>query len=226
MDTFIVTIDGPAGSGKSTMAKLLAKKLAFTYLDTGSMYRALTYAAVNQKIKLTDSDQLLKLLQQNEFSFSADLLEMKVKLNAEEITDKLRTPELTEKVKYIANDPKVRSQLVDIQRDFAKKHKKFITEGRDQGTVVFPDANLKFFLTADVKQRALRRKKQLSENGTKIELQKLINQISQRDRQDQTRKAAPLKKARDAYTIDTTEMTIDQVVTKMAEMIEQKKADK
>ncbi len=226
MDTFIVTIDGPAGSGKSTMAKLLAKKLAFTYLDTGSMYRALTYAAVNQKIKLTDSDQLLKLLQQNEFSFSADLLEMKVKLNAEEITDKLRTPELTEKVKYIANDPKVRSKLVNIQRDFAKKHKKLITEGRDQGTVVFPDANLKFFLTADVKQRALRRKKQLSENGTKIELQKLINQISQRDRQDQTRKAAPLKKARDAYTIDTTEMTIDQVVTKMAEMIEQKKADK
>jgi cytidylate kinase len=226
MKNFIVTIDGPAGSGKSTMARLLAKKLSFTYLDTGAMYRALTYAAVNQKKNILDSSQLINLLQQNHFSFSDELLDMKVKLNGNDITNKIRTPELTEKVKHIADDPAVREKLVKMQRNFAQKHKNLITEGRDQGTVVFPNAQLKFYLTADINQRALRRKKQLSEKNSQINLSKLVDQISQRDRADQTRKVAPLKKAPDAVTIDTTQMSVEQVVDKMAQIIKAKKADK
>jgi cytidylate kinase len=220
MPGLIVTIDGPAGSGKSSVARKLAEKLSAVFLDTGAMYRAVTLTAMNQKIDLENQNQLLSIFGKNDFRFVPEDNKMKVYINGEDFTAKIRTPQVTSNAKYIASAPEIRKKLVKMQRQFALNKSKVVTEGRDQGTVVFPDADFKFFLTASLTERAKRRAAQMGVADDKIRLEKIANDLQKRDKSDESRKVAPLKPARDAVKIDTTDLTLEQVVDKLAEIIE------
>jgi len=212
MSELVVTIDGPAGSGKSTVAQMVAKKLEAGFLDTGAMYRAVTLAAMQAKADMNDASQLLKILENNSFDFTIAGGIMMVGINGADATDAIRSPAVTANAKYIAAQPAIRNQLVQMQRQFAKSHKKIVTEGRDQGTVAFADADYKFFLTASLKERARRRQTQLAEAGIHLALEKIQADIEKRDHGDQQRSAGPLKSADDAIMVDTTGLTIEQVV--------------
>jgi len=203
----IIAIDGPAGSGKSTIAKLIAKKLGLLYIDTGAMYRSLTLKAMQKKLDLTDEKALIHLARNT-----------KIKLNPN--SARIRTPEVTNNISYIANVPGVRAQMVKWQRAFGYGSKRgAVLEGRDIGTVVFPDAERKFYLTASAKERAQRRFKELKEKGMKINLKQIEKDIRIRDKKDKTRPVGALKKAKDAILIDTTNLAIPQVVDKVLSRI-------
>jgi len=219
MAELVITIDGPAGSGKSSTAKLLAARLGAAFIDTGAIYRAATLAAMQNRCDLNDVAQLEKIIDSTDFKFEIKDGRMSVKINNSDITEKIRDPQLTANIHFIASVPSLRSRLVKMQRAFAAEHEKIVAEGRDQGTVVFPDADFKFFLTADAAQRAKRRAKELTENGYKVDLNNLQREIENRDRQDSTRKVSPLTPAADAVTIDTTSLTLEQVVDKILERV-------
>jgi len=210
--TFIIAIDGPAGSGKSTVAKLAAKRLRFLYVDTGSMYRAITLKALKEKVGLEDKKALVDLAHRARIELKpACNSSQKVFLDGRDVTGKIRTPKITNSVSYLAKIPKVREQMVKLQRAIGRG-KRAVFEGRDIGTVVFPKAEKKFFLDASFKERAKRRHKELKQEGMRISLKKLEQDIRTRDKRDTTRKAGPLKIAKDAIYIDTTNMTIDEVI--------------
>ena len=215
----IVTIDGPAGSGKSTISKMLAKQLDATFLDTGAMYRAVTLAAIADDVNLEDENALFGILESKEFEFKTHNGRMEVKINGIDATEGIRRPDITENIKYIAKAAKIRQKLVDMQRKFAEKHDKIVTEGRDQGTVAFPNADYKFFLIADVEERARRRHVELTEKGLNIDLNLLENDIRKRDESDTTRKNGPLIKADDAIEIDSTKLDVEGVVKKILQHI-------
>lgn len=215
MAKLIITIDGPAASGKSTVAQLLAERLKASFLDTGAMYRAITLAAMQAGVAMSDEKKLLSILNRYRFRFEAREGEMAVYVNDIDMTEQIRKPEVTANVRYIASSPKMREKLVEMQRQFAVRQRKIVTEGRDQGTVVFPDADIKFYLTADKKERARRRQAQLQANGCDESLQKIQKTIEDRDKSDQTRSVGPLKPANDAIIIDTTELNIEQVVEQL-----------
>ena len=145
MAVLVITIDGPAASGKSTVARLLAKKLGASFLDTGAMYRAITFAAIQEGVDLKNEESLLGIIEKNDFRFSAKNDLMTVNINGIDVTEQLRDPEVTANARYIAAAPKVREKLVQMQRQYAAQQERIVTEGRDQGTVAFPDANAKFF---------------------------------------------------------------------------------
>ena len=220
MSELIVTIDGPAGSGKSTIAQMVAKKLEAGFLDTGAMYRAVTLAAMRADADMNDAAQLLEVMESTSFEFNIDDDTMMVSINGADATDAIRATAVTANAKYIAAQPAIRDQLVQMQRQFAKNHKKIVTEGRDQGTVAFADAGYKFFLTADLKERARRRGAQLAEAGTHLALEKIQEDIEKRDQSDQQRTVGPLKPADDAIIIDTTELTLEQVVEKIIKTVQ------
>ena len=220
MSELIVTIDGPAGSGKSTIAQMVAKKLEAGFLDTGAMYRAVTLAAMRADADMNDAAQLLEVMESTSFEFNIDDDTMMVSINGADATDAIRATAVTANAKYIAAQPAIRDQLVQMQRQFAKNHKKIVTEGRDQGTVAFADAGYKFFLTARLKERARRRQAQLAEGRTHLALEKIQEDIEKRDQSDQQRPVGPLKPAGDAIIIDTTELTLEQVVEKIIGMIQ------
>lgn len=215
----IVTIDGPAGSGKSTISKMLAKELGATFLDTGAMYRAVTLAAIADDVNLEDEDALFGILESKEFEFNTHNGRMEVKINGIDATEGIRRPDITVNVKYIAKAAKIRQKLVDMQRKFAEKHEKIVTEGRDQGTVAFPNADYKFFLIADVEERARRRHAEFTEKGLNIDLDVLEKDIRKRDESDTTRKNGPLIKSGDAIEIDSTKLDAEAVVKKILEHI-------
>jgi cytidylate kinase len=215
MADLVVTIDGPAGSGKSTVARRVAEKLGATFLDTGAMYRAITLAAVHDGVDLSDEQQLLGVVQGHRFDFEALGGRMLVRVDGEEVTELIRDPELTAQVRHIAAAPRVREQLVAMQRAFAARHDRIVTEGRDQGTVAFPDAHAKFYLTADPAERAGRRAAELRAGGADVDLEQIRQAIEARDRSDENRAAGPLKPANDAITIDTTGLSIDGVVQRV-----------
>ncbi len=221
MANLVITIDGPAASGKSTAARLLAKELKATFLDTGAMYRAVTLAAMQSGIDMTDEDKLFDILDTTEFKFSAADDKMVVCINGKDVTEQIRSPEITANSKYIASVPKVRDRLVEMQRQFAVRQKKMVTEGRDQGTVAFPDADIKFFLVADPSERAKRRQAELSDKGIEENLEQLQNAIEQRDENDQARTVGPLKPANDAIVVDTTDFSIEQTLEKLLSCIEE-----
>jgi cytidylate kinase len=222
MADLIITIDGPAGSGKSTAARLLAQKLSASFLDTGAMYRAVTLAAMQASVNMSDEDELLGVIQTNKFEFSVRDDEMSVRINDIDFTEQIRTPQVTANARYIASVPNVREKLVEMQRQFAATRQKIVTEGRDQGTVAFPDADIKFYLVADSAERAKRRQSELRARGVNQNLEQIQKDIEERDKSDQNRTVGPLKPARDAVIIDTTDLTIDGVLEKLLSCVKKK----
>ncbi|MBE0534741.1 MAG: (d)CMP kinase [Phycisphaerae bacterium] len=219
MADMIVTIDGPAGVGKSTVAHRLAERLGAAFLDTGAMYRALTLAAIRKNVPLTDADKVLEVLRASDFQFRIADAEMTAAIDGQDVTAAIRTPEITAQVRHVAAAPMLRAALVDMQRRFAAEQDAVVTEGRDQGTVAFPDAPYKFFLTADVDERAKRRKRQLAQCGTEVDITAIRYDMIERDTSDENRSTGPLVPAADAVMIDTTNLQAEEVVDTMMEHI-------
>jgi cytidylate kinase len=215
MSDFIITIDGPAASGKSTAARLLAQRLGACFLDTGAMYRAVTLAAMQDGVDLTDEEQLLQVVNKHKFEFTVQNEFMVVHIDGNDVTKLIREQNVTANAKYIAAASGIRSKLVQMQRRFAAEHKSIVTEGRDQGTVAFPDANVKFFLNAKPAERARRRLAELRQKGNTEKLEQIQDEIERRDKSDIERDVGPLKPAPDAIKIDTTDLDIEQVVDRL-----------
>ena len=212
----IVTIDGPAGSGKSTAARALAERLGFEFLDTGAMYRAVALVLLRQNIDFADEERVGRFLQSVRF----DMLPGRVLLNGEDVSLAIRTPEIASASSKIAAYAPVRRFLVEQQRAIARG-KSMVCEGRDQGTVVFPDARWKFFMTASPVARAERRYLDMLRRGQKVNLEQVVAEQEERDRRDSTRDADPLRPAADAITIDTSSMTAEQVLNRLEEEVRQ-----
>jgi len=220
MTTQIITIDGPAGAGKSTVAKQLAEKLKLSYLDTGAMYRALTLKAMRQDIDLEDEDALVALAQETTIDLENHASKMKVLLDGEDVSDAIRTVEVTNKTFYVARAPRVRAIMVKWQRAIGRA-KGVVAEGRDIGTVVFPQATNKFYLDANVDERSRRRIDELREKGHDVDADKLTAELKERDNKDLTRSVGPLKKSDDAVFIDSTHLSIDGTVEEILKHIKQ-----
>jgi CMP/dCMP kinase len=215
----VITIDGPAGSGKSTIARLVAQRIGADFLDTGAMYRAVILAAMKAGIDLADEQKLLVVMDKTAFSFLIKNFKTQVLIDGYDVTEMIRDPKVTGNVRYAAGAASVRARLVQMQRDFAGSREKIVTEGRDQGTVAFADADYKFFLTASEEERAKRRLAELVESGTKANYDEILKAIHARDLSDTSRAVGPLKKADDAILIDTTNLNIEQVVEKVLSFI-------
>jgi cytidylate kinase len=218
----IITIDGPSGSGKSTISRLVAARLGFTYLDTGAMYRAVGYKAKKLGIDLTDGASLAKLLENIDLVLAPGDGDTRVVLDQEDISLAIRTAEMGLVASKVSAQPVVRAKLTEMQRRMGGKGK-VVVEGRDTGTVVFPGARYKFFLDAKPEERARRRCLQLREKGMDADEQEILVQIIRRDQDDSGRSLAPLKPADDALIVDTSELTIDDVVAFMLEKVEKKR---
>ena len=219
LNKLVITIDGPAGSGKSSTAKLLAKKISAAFLDTGAMYRAATLAAMQAGCRLDDVSALEKIIDNTDFKFEIAAGSMAVKIDGSDVTEKIRDPQITDNVRFVASEPSLRQRLVKMQRAFAGERQKIVTEGRDQGTVVFPDADFKFFLTAQAEARTKRRAAELTEKGLQVDVSELRRDIEKRDVSDQNRKTAPLVPAKDAVIIDNTDLTLEQTVDRIMEVV-------
>lgn len=216
-----VAIDGPASSGKSTISKFIAKETGFLYLDTGAMYRATTLAFLRNNISVDDASAIDELLENLVISFKNTEDGQLVFLNGEDVTREIRDLEVTRNVSEVSAIKALRVKLVQMQREIAENHS-IIMDGRDIGTVVLPNAELKIFLVASVKERALRRFRENQEKGIELSLEKLEEEIAHRDFLDSTRKESPLKKADDAIEIDTTSLSIQEVVSKITNLIQEK----
>lgn len=214
----IIAIDGPAGSGKSTIAKLVAKDMGLVYLDTGAMYRLVTLKALNEGILgndgLNELDKIKKLLD----DLNIDIRGNGFYLDDVDVSEEIRKPVVSENVSDVAAIREVREKMVDLQRKFSES-KNVILDGRDIGTVVFPNANLKIFLVADAKERAKRRYRELIQKGENVEIEEIYENILKRDKIDSTRKESPLKKAKDAVEVDTTSKSIEEVKNEILRMV-------
>lgn len=207
----VIAIDGPASSGKSTTARLLASRLGFTYLDTGAMYRCVTLAALERNIELNDEKAVSSLAGSIELSIIPDQDGDRMLLDGRDVTAEIRSPRVDAHVSLVSAYKRVREKMVENQRRFALKGD-VVAEGRDIGTVVFPDADLKIFLTADLETRAIRRCRQLENAGLKTTFEEQASALSSRDLFDSERANSPLKKAEDAIVVDTSGMSINQEV--------------
>lgn len=215
-----IAIDGPASAGKSTIAKKVAEKLGYIYLDTGAMYRTLTYAALSNEVDLQDEEALHKLLQGIRITFSTAENEMqRVFLNDEDVTESIRSDEVTQNVSLVSSFAKVREEMVARQKSIAQSGG-VVMDGRDIGTVVLPDAEVKIFMTATAEERALRRYKENVAKGMTTSLEELTEDMKRRDHLDSTRSVSPLKKAEDAIVLDSTHLEIDEVVKQILGIIE------
>lgn len=219
----IISIDGPAASGKSTVAKEVAKRLGYKYIDTGAMYRAVTWKALKEKVDITNEDALVALARSSQINIS-DLKNnhFSITIDGDDVTEAIRSPKVSAAVSTVSKVPGVRAALVKKQRSFADLYPNIVMDGRDIGTVVFPDADVKIFLKASAAERAKRRYRELKEKGHKVDLAAVERDIVTRDKIDSTRATAPLMKAPDATVIDTTNMTIGQVVQKIIDAIKEK----
>jgi cytidylate kinase len=210
----IVTIDGPAGAGKSTTARLLAQRLGFEFLDTGAMYRAVTLAALQAGIDLGDEQAREHLVARLRLEMPAG----KVLLDGEDVTASIRSSEVTAASGAIADSPAVRRRLGELQRAIARG-RNMVCEGRDQGTVVFPDAECKFFLVADARERARRRQSDLQARGESVSAEDVLHAQEERDRRDAARNLAPMVPAADAIVLDSTSLTLEDVVARMEQEV-------
>lgn len=213
----IVTIDGPAGAGKSTVAKLLARELNFQYLDTGAMYRALVLSAIQRKIDFSDSESLVK----NSHSVNLRLESEKVTIDGVDVSTEIRLPEIAKYIRFVADNELIREHLVNMQRQIAA-HDNFVCEGRDQGTVAFPDSQCKIFLTASSTERAIRRQRDLANKGIVMEVDQIKKDQDERDQQDYNRKVGKLIKADDAIEVITDGLSLQEVVEKLCRLVNQK----
>ncbi len=218
----IIAIDGPAASGKSTSARRVAKQLDFLYLDTGAMYRCVTLAFLDQGIAFSDLAAVERILESIEVNLSDENGEPAAYVNGKNVTDKIRSVEITSNVSPVSAIREVRTAMVRLQRKIASKSD-CVMEGRDIGTVVFPNADVKIFLVADAEIRAKRRQDDLRALGEMKSVEELVKEIEARDAYDSTREHSPLQKAEDAIEIDTSNMTIDEQVSKMIEIVNQQK---
>ncbi|MFJ6909077.1 MAG: (d)CMP kinase [Ligilactobacillus ruminis] len=214
-----IAIDGPASAGKSTVAKLVAKKLGYIYCDTGAMYRATTYAAKKNHVAYDDDQGLKEMLEKTEIRFVPAEPEQKVFVNETEVTKTIRLPEIANNVSTVSAQKSVRADLTERQRMIAEQGG-IVMDGRDIGTTVLPNAEVKIFLVASVHERAVRRFKENVEKGIDTPLDVLEKEIEERDYKDSHRKISPLTQAKDAVLVDTTSLSIEEVVAKIMEIIE------
>lgn len=214
MNNLVIAIDGPAGAGKSTIAKIIANKLNINYIDTGAMYRAVTLKCLQNNIDINNENEVIELAKQTEIDFKDNNIYLDNKI----VNDEIRTVEVTKNVSNVAKIKEVRFLMVDVQRNIGERSS-VILDGRDIGSYVFPNADYKFYLIATPEERGKRRYKELQEKGTDIKLQDVIDDIIKRDEIDSTREFAPLIKAENAIEIDTTGKSIDDVVESVLEKI-------
>lgn len=212
----IIAIDGPAGAGKSTIAKKVADRLGYIYIDTGAMYRAFTYELLTSSISLSDIEEITKVLEKTNIEFKNN----EIFLNNLNVTNEIRSKNVTANVSAVSAIPQVREKLVNLQRKIASENNS-ILDGRDIGTVVFPNAELKIFLTASVKIRALRRYNELIAKDKNIDINEIEAEIEKRDKLDSSRETSPLIKAADAIEIDTSDLSIDEVANTILKLAEE-----
>lgn len=215
----IIAIDGPAGAGKSTVARLLAKELGFVYLDTGAIYRALTLKVLNKNIDLNNQEALVQMCKNTQLDLSNDEDNtMKIILDGQDVSERIRLPQITQHVSSLAKIKGVRAEMLKLQRDIGTANSSVI-DGRDIGTVVFPNADKKFYLDAEFNERVQRRLKELRQKDSLITQEEVKSDLKNRDAIDSARSCAPLKRAEDAVYIDTTNMTIEEVVQTLLKKI-------
>ncbi|MEK7262978.1 MAG: (d)CMP kinase [Bacteroidota bacterium] len=212
MNNIVIAIDGPSGVGKSTTARRVAEALQYRYLDTGAMYRAIALKVIHEKVSFTEIEKITALLATTAIELSCDNDGMHLFLDGKEVTQEIRTPEISQAASIISAVPTVRAKLVEEQQRLGKDGG-VVVEGRDIGTVVYPHAALKIFMTASAMHRAERRKSELQSAESSIPLNKLMEQMKERDERDSTREHSPLTKADDAITLDTSDMTIEEQVS-------------
>lgn len=213
-----IAIDGPAAAGKSTVAKIIAEKLSYIYIDTGAMYRALTYKAITENVNLEDENKLMNILSNMNILLKPSKSGQLVYINDEDVTETIRSSEVTNSVSIVAKHRMVREEMVKRQQDLSKSGG-VVMDGRDIGTHVLPQAEVKVFLLASVQERAVRRHEENLSKGYESNLEVLIKEIETRDKLDSEREVAPLRKAEDAVVIDTTSLSIEEVVAKIMELV-------
>ncbi|MDH4421109.1 MULTISPECIES: (d)CMP kinase [Bacillus] len=213
-----IAIDGPAAAGKSTVAKVVAKKLSYVYIDTGAMYRTLTYAALEQKVDIENEEKLMEVVKNVNIEFQQGENTQLVFLNGQDVSEVIRTPEVTNRVSIVAKHRLVREEMVRRQQELAEKGG-VVMDGRDIGTHVLPDAEVKIFMLASVEERAERRHLENMNKGFDSNLEQLKEEIAQRDKLDSEREVSPLKKADDALELDTTSLSIEEVVQKIMSIV-------
>jgi cytidylate kinase len=218
--TLVITIDGPSGAGKGTLSQLLAQQLGFHFLDSGALYRLVAVAAQRQGVDINAESAVAEVAHALKVKFDTTGETVRVLLDGDDVTKVIRTETVSMNASIVAAYPTVRAALLARQRNF-RQAPGLIADGRDMGTAVFPQADIKFFLTASAQARAQRRYKQLVEKGEGVDMAALIRDIEERDERDRTRKVSPLVPAADAYVIDSTVMTIDDVLNTMLKMIRQ-----
>lgn len=219
---FIVAVDGPAGSGKGSITQIVAERLNLVTIDTGAMYRSVTLAMLEQNVGIDDLDKVVEILKNIKIEFKEEENTKKVFLNGKDVTLKIRSKEVNEFVSPVSTIKIVREHLANLQREMAKKID-VIMEGRDIGTNVFPNADVKIYLDATPEERARRRFKQNEENGIKIPFDEILKNVKERDYIDSHREIAPLKKADEAIYIDSTGMTIEEEANEVIKIIEEKR---
>ena len=220
MSPLIIAIDGPSASGKSTLGRLLARALNLLYVDTGSMYRAVALAVIEERIDPSDGELVTKLAGKLEIDLEGDPDSLKVFLSGRDVSDLIRTEQVTEVSSVVSTIPGVRRAMVARQREIAKRGS--VMNGRDIGTVVFPNADIKFYLTADAEERARRRFDEWREVDGTADYQEILTDLIERDRRDSTRADSPLKIAEDAIVIESTGKSIDEVFAEMMKTIEER----
>ncbi|MFC1758958.1 (d)CMP kinase [Planctomycetota bacterium] len=215
----IVTIDGPAGSGKSSVARALAARLGFRFLDTGSMYRAVVFAAVQRNVSLDDHSALARLASE----ITIDVDDKRTTVDGVDVSEQIRTGQITQLIFHAADNVDVRAILSQRQREIANGHD-VVTEGRDQGTVVFPDAECKIFLTASAEERARRRQADMQARGESIEFEEILQRQNRRDEQDYNRPVGKLQKANDSIELSTDDMTPEDVLNQLELIVSQRRS--
>lgn len=215
----IITIDGPAGSGKSTCARKLAARLHIPYLDTGAMYRVVTLAALQDEANMQDEVALTRVAATADFELDCGPTHVRVTLRGQDVSEQIRGMYVADNTRFVAGSPGVRQILVEKQREIGRRLGSMVTEGRDQGTAAFPDADFKFFLVADIDKRAERRLHELMADGEDVTLDDVKRNVMERDRTDSQRKTAPLIKPKDAVEIDTSHLSITQVTDRMLDTL-------
>jgi cytidylate kinase len=217
----IIAIDGPSGAGKSTLGKMLAKKLGLLYLDTGAMYRAVAFAILQKGENCDDPAKAAGIAESAEIELIGEPENLQVKLNGADITHEIRTKEIARAASVVSTNSEVRKTLVKRQQELGRGGPGCVLEGRDIGTVVFPDADIKFFLTAKPEERAQRRYKEDRERGSELTFEETLEEINNRDKRDVTRADSPLSIAEGAVVIDTSGMTLEEIMALMMEKIEE-----